>query len=562
MKSQKLGKPFDEFWDNQNQRLCANPDFLSDKGEIFDNVFYFKHHTGQALTRIDFSLFDLPHLWIKNVAGLQIGDNFSTLSSKDYAKLFFVSALPGKSAKGASAIYQMLLHLFAFLKRYQAVELSPVLLNEFWKSFLGESVNERGFFNRISMPSHNAAIRPVKFIKVRNRLHSMGVDGVIDKKLIENKVSNSLDEVCVSMFSITLKEYRKGGSSNFLGLELGQYYVDYLRQVYQGSYLYMVVCKETLAIMLDDTDISKLTKNKFSNLVLSSLTLQSMKREIELDKELQSKIEEVAYSVYEQQFNSAMALNDASIEELVFTLGLEMRFDAVEVIRILMLQKYLGLTAHKSPQDVWEGYLASLEKTFIGSAQLKNVVVDDIYTKMEDIIQSKKLSKTMFLTDLKKWGSRLLENATNTTYECFKYELNTVAYAMANLFVAWTGYRASEYGFPLNAIQPEPNLDILDNAYVPFRFKLKWFVPKTNLRTKIDREITSQCYQIAMQLYTLFGKKEESPCLYESTNSRHTDASNQSEIYVALRVKANWKGFVHNYMPFTEVLRLEFFGKK
>ncbi|EGR2870546.1 hypothetical protein DMW19_24790, partial [Vibrio parahaemolyticus] len=121
---------------------------------------------------------------------------------------------------------------------------------------------------------------------------------------------------------------------------------------------------------------------------------------------------------------------------------------------------------------------------------------------------------------------------------------------MTNLFTAYTGYRASEYGFPLTAVNTEPNVDILDNAYVPFRFKLKWIVPKTNGKTKIDREITSQCFQIAVQLHELFDIQEGSPCLYDNNND-------SSETFINSRIKANWQGFVENYKPFVDVLQLE-----
>jgi len=150
-------------------------------------------------------------------------------------------------------------------------------------------------------------------------------------------------------------------------------------------------------------------------------------------------------------------------------------------------------------------------------------------------------------------GGRESKNLTNLTKE-----FERVSDAMTCLVIAWLGYRKSEFGFPLDAINIEPNLDILDSSHVPFRFKLKWFVPKTNGNTKLDREITSQCYQLAAQLNELIQPKKGEPCLYTSTGGdKNCPTHNKSNLYIDKRVKSNWLSFVEKYQPFNEVTELQ-----
>ncbi|MEZ8730015.1 hypothetical protein AB4440_16495 [Vibrio splendidus] len=557
--------PLESFWQDQSQKLLAHPDVVSDNASWFDDVCCFRASNGRH-SRIDFSLFDLPHFNIESSGFIKINEQVYPLTSKEYAKLFFLSCLSPKSSAQAGQVYQMVLHLFAFLNTKNTNVLVQGIFDDFWTSFLGQLVNEKGFFNRVSTPSYRGAINPISFPRVRNKLQTLGVMGVIDNSLTQKQVERSLDDICKSQYQISLADYKKGGSLNFLGLELGQYYVDYLRGMYQDNFLYMSVCKKTLSSIIERNKLSEIKeskgKSRLLNVFLSALAglpldkLQKVTYGIS-HQEFKEQTEQVTYDIYLQHFDSAMSLKEDCIEALVLELGLGARFDAAEIIRILMLQKYHGLDGHKKPSDVWQGYIVSLETTFLESCELVDVSVDDVYRKMQLIIDQQKLNQGAFLRDLKSWGNKLLNGANQQTYQSFRVALDSTAYAMTNLFIAWTGYRKGEYGFPFNAIRPEPNLDILDNAHVPFRFKLKWLVPKTNKATKIDREITSQCYQISAQLNELFNSSDDAPCLYEPAPSAKKENSNQSGGYIEKRVKANWLGFVGNYQPFNEAVRLD-----
>ena len=123
------------------------------------------------------------------------------------------------------------------------------------------------------------------------------------------------------------------------------------------------------------------------------------------------------------------------------------------------------------------------------------------------------------------------------------------------MMLALTGWRASEYGFPLSAIKVTNNLDILDSTYTPFRFMLNWVVPKTNGETKLDREITLSAYLLATQVNSLFADSDTAPCLY-STEMIKKDTNDSSKVF-SYRVLRLWQHFVHNYAPFVDLRQLD-----
>ncbi|MCS0394882.1 hypothetical protein ND980_21865 [Vibrio diabolicus] len=565
-----LKNPIDSFWYDQNLKLSANPFFMSDKGDVYSDTWHFKVKHKGCVTPLDFSWFDLPVFNHESVATyLKDGYN-SPLSAKEYAKLVCLSVISPTRANNALLAYKMMLHVFAFLKENSATSLTVSLLESFWTSFMGRTVNQYGFVSCISTPSYQGAISPVQFNKIRNNLKALGVVGVIDSSLTQKKIEKSLDEVCQSQYSTTLAEFKKGGSFNFLGLELGQYYVDYLNQVYQNDFLYASVCR--LVFESIDTKYGLKSLGEAPSNTLREVMLTTILRGVEYKpaahrvgvnfNALTVEVKDALFEEYSKRFELVTSLKDQSIEALVIELGLSSRSDSVELIRILMLQKYLALEGHKTSHEVWQGYLFSLDKTFLEAESLSQLSVDNVYEKMQAIVSKQRLGREQFLADIGAWANKQLSHSDNKTYQTFKAVIDISLYAMTNLVVAWTGYRKSEFGFSLSAIQSEPNLDILDNAHVPFRFKLKWLVPKTGGSTKVNREITSQCYQVAAQLNEVFGHEGDESCLYSYAGRAKKENINQSGTYIDNRVKANWEGFVRAYQPFNDVIKLDTLNSK
>ncbi len=562
-----------DFWKNQSDKLLSNNKFQKEKGGIFDDILNFTHTSGgSATTSIDFSLFDLPLFDLKKVPKLILKEHEYSLSTKEYAKLCFITLLPRDNVFGILQIYSMLLHTCAFLNSRQLSVLAQDNMENFFISYINQSVNEHGFYNRLAAPGYKSSVKLFKFIYVRNELQGMGVTGVFSKDLSIVKINKTLNDVCKSQLNITLNEYRKGGSFNFLGLELGQYYVDFLRLTYEEDYFYTLICRKAFQAVkmkfkngwVDDSASEFRLKMVLLRSVLGEPLDKSQIRTNSIHHEkLYTEMLTQLFYYYTRHINQTLSLSNENIEQLTLYLGLDMRFDAVEVIRVLMLQKYHPFQSDKTPEAVWQGYLYSVNLNCMDNEKLLSITVEDVYLKMSEIVSSQQLTLEPFIASFNCWANKLNDLSNEKTWRGFIRETERVSGAMCSLIVAWLGYRQSEFGFPLSAIYIEKNLDILDLSYVPFRFKLLWVVPKTNGATKIAREITSQCYLISAQLNELFQPDKNEPCLYERTGRHKRKAApNESGRYIGNRVKANWTYFVNLYQPFNEVLEFECLTQK
>lgn len=553
----QIFSPKERFWFQQNQKLIANPQFLDSLGDLYDDELYFKHYGG-GKTTLDFSVFDLEHICTDNVATLRLDSSTYALTLKEYAKLAVINNITSKSIRGALPAYSMMMHIGAFLKSDNNQMLRLLNIEAFHISFLTQTITKNGWFTRLSPPAFNPTYNNFCFIKIRRTLHALGVQGVLDPRLMKQQVMSTLDTACRSIMAISRNEYQKGGNFNALTLEMGQYYTDHLKNVYENNYLFSLVCQSA---------ISKLSKragdflvNRYSviaDTILGSFIPNKSTRSEKFSRNsIHTDLKSTLFSEYKKCFDKVESLKEEYIIEVVKELGLTLRFDAVEIIRVLMLQRYYNFGSSKTPDAVWQDYLLSLDKTEVDLNRLKESTANDVYEKMSIVITEHRLERAEFLPALSQWAKGLLDDKQNVTYVNLKNAFNRVNDAMTTLVVAYLGYRKSEFGFPLSAINVEPNLDVLDSAHIPFRFKLKWLVPKTNGTTKVNREITSQCYQLSAQLNEVHQAPEGEPCLY--ADARNTvETSHKSTLYIDLKVKSNWSHFVTNYQPFVDTSELQ-----
>lgn len=550
-----LATPWDAFWVDVENRVRAHAGYV----EMSGDKWLFRRGEGREdMVYVDFSIFDAPHVRHENIACLTLDSQPYPLTAKEYAKLSCSEWFSTKSAGRMKSFVEVLAHLFALLRQKNEPLLTSENVEAFYASFLSMQITPSGFTNRFSSPSYPAGLGVVSFPQLRTRLKRVGVDGVLDSSLTTPKLNKAQDKTCKAVMGISRKDYKAGGSFDYLGLELGQYYVDYLKNRYEGEYLNTLVCIKTLRHIRQTYNFESLTRD--DRKTLTPVLLSGLSNEESFGRQKSCKginfeslcqeIQDVAFSQYETHFEKTTSLNQSVIEETVRVLGLDGRFDCVEVVRTLLLQKYWSLSGHKTPSEVWQGYLASLSQTELDSERQQSLTADNVYRITDEIVSEQRLGRTAFLSQFQAWVEHLLQGALSRTMQSFEPQLNLTAHAMTTLIVSYLGYRQSEFGFPLNAIYTELNIDILDSAYVPFRFKLKWYVPKTNGNTKIDREITSQCYQLAAQLHDLYGKSPGEPCVYGDNNSK-------SEGSIGYLIARNWKDFVCNYMPFNEGLQLK-----
>jgi len=546
--------PLDKFWNEQSQKLNANDGFRDDLGSLFDDELTFRttRLNTEANTLLDFSVFDLQHIKLEKVATLTLGDQSFELTLKEYVKLAVICSITDKSVRYARAAYSMMMHIAAFLNEQGVNSLDADNLEAFHIFFLTQTVSNKGLSTRLSAPACRESYGNAALHRMKDDLRSIGVQGMISPQISRNRVESSLDNVCRSVMGMSRLEYAKGGSFNALTLDMGQYYVDHLKRVYEEGYLYTLLCR---SVIRDVTAENEFPRNSSPLLNFLTDTIRgsfkpsaSTPSKNKLKKELRARL----YKKYQEHHEKVLSLKEDNICEVVRQLGLDMRFDAVEIIRVLMLQKFYSFSACKTADDIWQGYLMSLKKTETQTTYARYSRAKDVYSLMSKVLTPQRLDKDAFLSSLSTWSKDLVDG----TYVDFKHQLSRICRAMTTLVVAYLGYRESEFGFPLSAIQAHPNLDVLDNSHVPFRFKVKWLVPKTNKTVKIEREITSQCYQLAAQLNDVFQPGNNEPCLYEDFRADRS-AEPASEKYIPRTVMANWEHFVKRYQPFVDIRELQ-----
>jgi len=572
MQSTLAKSDLESFWEDQNQKLLSNESFLNEFGDLFSDKLYFKR-TNNSKSELDFKVFELPMFEIKQPASILLNGKHYPITIVEYAKLALINYISGKKAPSANVIYQFIIELVGFLHHQGDGVLSRGNIEAFHRSFLTQTFNGKGVFTRLSAPAFRSTYGIYNLIEHRNKLQAEGISGLIDVGLTRKIHDKTLDTACQTVMGIKLNEYKIGGSTNFLTLEIGQYYIDHLRRVYEQDYFYSLVCQCAINTVYKEIGISEGAKNTGSINAWRGVLLDTIRGAYKKNKKnnttglnsdyLSCTMTSALFNEYQSHFEKVLSLREENIYEVIKKLELELRFDAVEVIRTLMLQKHYPFESHKKPGSVWSDYLSSINSTHIDNEVISQMTVESIYDLMDQVINKQRLSEKEFMNSLHNWYACLMGDKEARGIVDFTNEIKRVLDAMTCLVVGWLGYRKSEFGFPLSAISVESNLDILDNSYVPFRFKLKWLVPKTNGSTKLDREITSQCYQVATQLHDFFQPQEGAPCLYKASGTiKFSPTHNKSGVYIENRVKSNWAHFVWHYEPFNEILELQRLSEK
>lgn len=554
--------PLELFWHEQNQKLIANDAFLNEFGDLFDDTLFFKHY-GSGKTTLNFSDFELDHIVVEYPATLTLSGKKYPLTLKEYAKLLVINTITPLSILSALPTYTMIKHVSAFLNMSKERRLTPENIELFHISFLTQSVTDTRWITRLSPPSYNGTYNMFQLQNIRRALFSLGVEGIFDVRLTNALINRSLDNACQSIMAITRAEYMQGGSFNTLTLEMGQYYVDHLKRIYEQDYFFALVCQSSIQkLFLQAGYFNKVNVKKRLHSVCETILgtfIRGQSRTAPFARNnVNTFLTSELFLQYQKQFDRVQSLRQVNLISLVNSLGLNLRFDAIEVMRVLMLQRYYPFPSKKSANDVWQDYLRSLDQSEIENKALIEYTSDDIYNMMDAIISTYRLTQAQFHPALNHWAKTLINNQSNITFRELKVQLDRVCHAMTSLLVAYTGYRKSEFGFPLSAVSMHPNLDILDGAHVPFRFILKWFVPKTGGSTKFTREITSQCYQIAAQLNDILEAPEGAPCLYADKLTKKSGKKTPftSGYFIDFRVKANWTHFVNFYQPFVDVRKI------
>ena len=75
------------FWETQNEKLIAHPDFLKSEGDLFDSILVFRNAKG--IRRLDFSILHKDHTKLEESAKLTLKGQFYSLTSEELNRPVF-----------------------------------------------------------------------------------------------------------------------------------------------------------------------------------------------------------------------------------------------------------------------------------------------------------------------------------------------------------------------------------------------------------------------------------------------------------------------------------------
>jgi len=474
-------------------------------------------------------------------------------------KVLFIK-LDINSLNTGDSLYVGLLSMLSFMKQSNQTCIKQENIEDYFEYLLMHTVDTKinTVTKRLS-PLSFASFKKGYYqfdVQLNRTLKELYLDEFIIKKpLTKNRKNKALTNVIdrLSDGELTLAEYKEGKSFNYLTLDHGRYYVDYCHQYFQR---HKVVAQALVHTQLEFDNILKCT-NRSQNAdnltmcrkLLSGWALEEVKKQsgtkhsLDRLRTLKCKI----FSVYKKHFRKISIMaelkTDEGINSIIGNLKLSLAPESIERLKAIVtahlsdrttvfVKKLLGSSDFNL--DIAE-LINAIEKARTEISERLNITVPSVeyFDKAGAEVDSKTLQITSFIHNV--------ESAGNT------------------IFVAYTGWRESEFGFGLNDIQISENLDVLDQYYHPLRYQVKWVISKTNGETKLDREITQDAYYVAEQLAAIVNANSTFPsCLYGSRDRYNGKVVNSDSAHaIRIRTFALWSMFTSDYEAFIALDGLE-----
>lgn len=503
----------------------------------------------------DFSLFSLPHIAFCDNVTVSFDGTEYLCSPVIFAKILFLELSKPTSNPGTHHVrFNLLLKLFAFLQKTGKNKIEKVDMQDLFSFLMSVDVYMNRVENRVSVLSYSNCIAHFQIDKIVSTLRKLKCNDLlvpIPRKLRRK----ALNDACKATADMTAKDYQKGGSFNFLTLDVGRHYIDYCADIFEDNYAHCVALNKTIARAEKflSAEISKsslkLVMTEIKRILTGVDIVASPKKDTKgfvnyrtRRARWQNDVIEIFSDEYKRALEAIILLKTDSLSELTNRLGLIDRYDSYEFSRSMIFARIFPDDLPKSRADICEEFLASCEKK-IFTIEKFDRICDEL---LADKLPSSFLPKDAWI--------RMKQQHSDQEITIQNFIVNTEAAGIV-LFVAQTGWRSSEYGFPLESINITMNEDILDGLYIPYRFEVNWSVPKTSGATKLDREVTLSSFLLAWQLNNFNQNASENPCLYSP--SGHSKSIYKSESFISTRLFKNWESFVTYYTPFIELDTLD-----
>ncbi|PKG86289.1 hypothetical protein CXF85_00845 [Colwellia sp. 75C3] len=522
---------------NKTSLYCQIKDHIismsPESGEGFSDVLVLKD---EYRIELRFEWFDMEGYCAEKKYTITVdGDQFEITTSKLAWIIWCESVEKIESIKLKRQVFEVLLIMFAYLTKSNIESITMDFFTDFLEVVMTHSSGEVGISKRLGIRGVGVfyTFSPKKINQCCRKLALKPLISGFTKKITYRE----LNKVTMSVADMSYADYKEGGSFNFLSLDIGKHYINYLNDsfndAYYSAYAVAQVEKRTTDVLCGRVESKiNLTLIRFALMgnhegVLPSSVLNNKNAY----KEIKPKVKKLYEMFYKEALRKFAIFNESSLEIMIEKLGINSCDDNKLFIKSLLaielsnsditqaeiIEDYTSTLGYKSgnPQVTLKKFLA--EKDALTNLIVKNTPV---------VAPDPNISKIS------------------------KYSTAVGRYGFTQI-MALLGWRESEYTFPNSAIHLFRNDDVVDQSRYPIRFNIKWKVPKTGGETKIHREITLTSYILLRMIQELHCSNDEQPMLYKSEGNMSNIFNIASKANIACLF--GWKQFVDCYTPFKDL---------
>jgi hypothetical protein len=537
-----------------------------------DDIWKFKYK--KSSYSADFSCFHLQYTHFTMDISLTFHSERISITNTQLAKILLLSLMEGTTSRQTTGrAVECIALLFNYLKIKGVNCLVVDDLIGLYTQLLTINPTSHGLVPRFVVPAFGSRFSIFDVKRLLSTIKANNFDVLLLPKVPMKYYVEAQNTACKKEVGITLSDYKKGGSFDFLGLDIGRHYVDFCAETFERHSVYATSCRMTLSSIV--SDVMKEIDYKTSRMIkrICSETLMGMALD-DIGVEPSSKIAKstlfIIYrrtltlfsSIFTRLAQKTNAFKLINVNEIVKMLKLpEERFDNQEFVRAMLFSRFHGENGKLREHIILEfkASLASRDVDFNWGISEFDAIVDNLCKVKSLNNRNASLLCRKHYDECEKLREIDLEKE-RVGVKKLKIVLNNIESAGTTVFVSMTGWRASEFGFPLNSINISVNQEIIDGNYTPYRFHVSWVVPKTSANTPLDREITLACYVLASQLELLNQENPKYPCLYSCIDS--SESVFESKNYIENRMAKIWSGFCEYYIMFTDLDEQELLKKK
>ena len=529
------------------------------------NTWRIKHKATNSSVIIDFDLFNMESYKVRDFFEVTYNNKRLSVSNIDMAKLLWLDLMvdKGSSVSSYRGVYDCLALLFYYLKENQLEQLKKSNLEEFYSILLNYNPARNGIEKRFSAPSFGTRISHFHIHHLGIIAAKYGIKCICDT-LLSNAVSKALNSACLSVLNVTANEYNTTGSLNFLGLEVGKHYIDHCANIFEEYFQFSAAMRKTLNSLRAELSNNGIPDSRAyygaAGAMLHGISINNESRKrLGISIANLEKVRDVVCRLFAAEYNKLSVVSQivklSTIDVIICKSAMPDRYDTQEFVRSFLQALYVD-DFNKSPKKLFSEYMSMLSSqdevykyTYSEFCRIVKFNVDDVsHTLSEDAAQIH-----TFLADMIKFLPRNGRTYKKDNVTHLKTLIGNVESSALVLFVGLTGWRASEYGFNVNNVLAKTNNDVLDNLYTPWRFNVRWVVPKTSGETLVNREITTYAYQILYLANILNADSLNKPSLYMPDELRSVRDLGQSQYFIKDKMTRLWLDFISNYNVFTDL---------